>query len=158
MRSQLSLPHESHSAARARAFVRRCLRDAPPSGVPSRHLEALDAALLVVSELVTNAVQHAKPRSEPIELEVSIDDRTFYLGVYDADPSPPLLRSPQGLAKSGRGLMIVGRVADSWGWAPTRHGGKCVWCDLGPLLNPLPPGCIDGFAPTPLEFPSGAKG
>ncbi len=120
MRRQLLLPHEPKSVAEARHFVRRCMREAPPTGEPWRQLDVWDAAMLVVSELVTNAVQHAEPRSEPIALELRVDKRRFYLGVYDSDPSPPVLRPPEGLERGGRGLMIVGRVADRWGWEPTR--------------------------------------
>ncbi len=91
-----------------------------------------DAATLVVSELVANAVVHAAGDVEPIELTLDADGACLRIEVLDHDPSPPTLpaHAPGADGEGGRGLLIVDRVADRWGWRPLPGDGKRVWCDL----------------------------
>jgi hypothetical protein len=100
----------------------------------------VDDALLVVSELVTNAVQATgitdpHPRwSELGELNlVGVNllgfDASIVIEVWDCDPHPPIMKSEDLYAESGRGLHLVAQVAQRWGSYPTR-GGKVVWADL----------------------------
>ena len=83
-----------------------------------RRPEAWDAALLVASELVTNALQHAEPWSDPVEVEVSVSQRRLHGGVYDST-RPPFTPSPrQGWPRphdrqGGRRLLGVG-ADTSW--------------------------------------------
>lgn len=86
----------------------------------------LESAVLVVSELVTNAVSHANSactvvlRLQPGWLRIEVSDRA------DASPEP----QPVDLdGTSGRGLMIVGALSDAWGVEPQERG-KCVWAVL----------------------------
>ena len=81
---------------------------------------------LVVSELVTNAVVHAK--SAP-EVAATATDGGLHLDVYDGDRSPPMIRDPaDGGTRGGFGLRIVAALSDRWGWEPTTSG-KRVWAE-----------------------------
>lgn len=120
------------SVGAARVGVRRFLEAARPEA-------DLDAAVLAVSELVANAVQHARPGSAGVALVVSVAPGAVRVEVHDDDPGPPVIRQVGPAEDRGRGLAIVARLADRWGWGP-EGGGKRVWCDLapGPRLGPPP--------------------
>jgi len=90
----------------------------------------IDDALVMVSELVTNAVQHGKPdvtlrfwlRSD--RLTVAVTDR-------GGGTVPRTNRVPGRDQQSGRGLLIVDALAARWGVSRTdRAAGKTVWFDL----------------------------
>jgi anti-sigma regulatory factor (Ser/Thr protein kinase) len=84
-------------------------------------------AELVVSELVTNALQatwHAGT-CDPVRLSLLADDRSVLVVVSDAIPDPPRPRRAGPGDEEGRGLTIVGKVSDWWDWKPA-HGGKLV--------------------------------
>ncbi len=116
----------------------RLARAALRSWLAREGLEALEErALLVVSELVANAVVHA---GTVLELSFSAGDRSVEVGVSDQDCRPPRvvrqLGDPTDLEGSmpvgGWGLAIVAELADNWG--VTEMGrGKRVWARwLGP--------------------------
>jgi anti-sigma regulatory factor (Ser/Thr protein kinase) len=94
--------------------------------------DLMDDALVLVSELVTNAVSHGEPeitlrvRREPPGIGVEVDDAGTDL--------PRIARpKPHGLATSGRGLQIVEAIADDWGVILHRSTpGKTVWFELQP--------------------------
>ena len=95
---------------------------------------ASDTVLLVVSELVTNAVLHA--RSE-FELTVSGTDRVVRVEVSDHNPElpvwPELPVSTTGApdeACGGRGLALVRSLAKDWGVEAHPGDGKTVWCEV----------------------------
>ena len=83
------------------------------------------AAELVVSELVTNAIRYGAP---PMWLRV-IKDLSISVEVHDGSPVAPRLRHPGTLDENGRGLGIIGRLVQAWG---TRHTpeGKIVWAEM----------------------------
>ena len=81
---------------------------------------------LLVSELVTNAVIHAS--SDP-RLEVRISSEIVRVEVYDADPSPAVPRDPDVERPGGRGLLLIAKLANSWG-SELVEGGKVVWFEL----------------------------
>ena len=83
-----------------------------------------DDALVVVSELVTNAVVHAD--SEPLVV-AAYDGGRLRIEVHDQDPSPPVISSTSD-ARGGFGMRIVDGLCDAWGWAATEHG-KQVWTE-----------------------------
>jgi anti-sigma regulatory factor (Ser/Thr protein kinase) len=92
-----------------------------------------DDVELVVSELVTNAVQAtqaAAPVVQVVAVYLALDlDRLFVL-VWDCCPQPPVHRGHAGDdAETGRGLEIVSAVADRWGTV-TIEGGKVIWAQL----------------------------
>lgn len=82
-------------------------------------------ALIAVSELVNNAVQHGD--GEPIDVRVSLSRMGLRLSVRDNS-----LSSPEAIHGSGQitGIRVVARLSRSWGVLPTVSGGKIVWCLL----------------------------
>jgi two-component sensor histidine kinase len=89
--------------------------------------DAREAAEIVVTELVTNAVEHAASASV---VEVERRSRTFRLTVRDFDVAPlPAAHLPDPTSPRGRGLAMVAAVAASWGVEPHRDG-KTVWAEL----------------------------
>ncbi|UUU29685.1 SpoIIE family protein phosphatase [Streptomyces sp. CA-210063] len=105
--------------ARARAAVREQL-----------HVWGLDAltdtTTLLVGELVTNAVRHARGRR--IELRLVRGD-TLQCEVYDDDPTLPTLLSVAPTDEFGRGLRVLTTLAREWGTSRT-GAGKTVWFEL----------------------------
>ena len=113
-------------------------RDAPSRG---RHAvtEVLDGwgcapdtredLLLVVSELVTNAVVHG---SEPIRVTMVRAPDRVRVEVTDgaAEASPHGNPRPPADAETGRGLSVVTRLAVAWGWRASPESGKTVWAEL----------------------------
>lgn len=91
-----------------------------------------EPALVVASELVTNAVQHGGP---PIDLCVIIRYRVLRIEVSDDSPamSAMLAARPEGMANHG--LRLVEALAQDWGAVPTTRG-KTVWADLVILPGP----------------------
>jgi signal transduction histidine kinase/serine phosphatase RsbU (regulator of sigma subunit) len=81
--------------------------------------------VLVTSELVTNALRHARG---PYELRLRQVTHEVVVEVADATPQRPRRRRVDGDAESGRGLTIVEAVADRWGTRSTVEG-KVVWAD-----------------------------
>jgi hypothetical protein len=85
---------------------------------------AIDDALLIVTELATNALLHAG--GHPV-LRLCVTGAEVRIEVFDDSPEPPV-RRPAG-ADGGWGLALVERLSSAWG--TTRHGrGKLVWCAL----------------------------
>lgn len=83
--------------------------------------------LVVISELVTNAVVHA---GTPVEVQAMFDDGRLRLEVNDFHHVPPVVRIPGFDADSvaGWGLRLVAALTDHWGWKPT-PSGKVVWTE-----------------------------
>ncbi|MGH3300999.1 MAG: ATP-binding protein [Streptosporangiaceae bacterium] len=95
-----------------------------------------DPALLLVSELVTNAVQASARRAwrdpgrlQMIALSLEITDTELVTEVWDASPAGPALREADLTGDRGRGLLLVDYLADAWGHRPA-DGGKVVWCEV----------------------------
>jgi signal transduction histidine kinase len=87
--------------------------------------ESAQCVLLVVSELVGNALRHGG--GGEVGLVVRGGDGVAVVEVRDGSPEGPVLGSgADPYAESGRGLLIVAAVARDWGWAPCA-GGKAVW-------------------------------
>jgi len=95
-----------------------------------------DTAELLVSELVTNAVQAPAPRSPAgpsaecscVELRLTVDDRAVVIEVWDGYPAPPPRPSlPDASALSGRGLFLVQQLSHRWGfYYPALPGSRDV--------------------------------
>jgi anti-sigma regulatory factor (Ser/Thr protein kinase) len=119
---EFPLPADVRSPGRARAFVR--------DRWPESDDEVLDDLTLIVSELVSNAVQHGEPeillrmRTEPLSVDISVLD-------HGRDVPPGAVMAPDSSATSGRGLTIVDRLASDWGVVPFEGApGKTVWARL----------------------------
>lgn len=80
--------------------------------------------IIMVQELVTNAVLHGRSRSEVV---ASIEEDVVRLEVHDLGADTPVLRPHDG-NNNGNGLHVVAGIADRWGWRPTRTG-KYVWTE-----------------------------
>ncbi|MFG2543417.1 SpoIIE family protein phosphatase [Streptomyces sp. NPDC048594] len=113
------LARDPSEVGRARAAVREQLHD---WGLPNQ----ADAAGLMVSELVTNAVRHSHAR--PVELRLVRAD-TLLCEVDDDDHELPALRAAGPDDETGRGLRVVSTLAREWGASRTRTG-KTVWFEL----------------------------
>lgn len=120
MSQQRTLPPDPSSAMAARAFAREVL-----SGW--REPEAAEAVLLLVSELVANAVLHAGTT-----VEVVMRRRGGRLRVEVSDDSPvlPAARDFDTDATTGRGLGLVELLATAWGAEPRAEHGKVVWFEV----------------------------
>jgi len=97
-------------------------------------------AALVVSELVSNAVQASAgltgsrfagqwaPGTPPVRLWLSADDQRLVIQVWDGSDRPPVPQPVVPEAASGRGLLLVGSLSSEWGcYTPERCSGKVVW-------------------------------
>jgi len=88
-----------------------------------------DEAVLLVSELVMNAVVHA---DGPLTLDVGDLGDGIVVAVADSMPAEPMPRVASSSETTGRGLMIVQGIATAWGVASLRQeNGKLVWFRLG---------------------------
>jgi anti-anti-sigma regulatory factor len=84
-------------------------------------------ASLIVTELVANVIDHAHTM---MSLRISLRPRHLNVAVRDGLTDPPVPGGPEDEpALRGRGLLLVGSVADSWGWLPSETG-KVVWAAL----------------------------
>ncbi|MER5428178.1 SpoIIE family protein phosphatase [Streptomyces sp. NPDC002588] len=109
------------AARQARRFTRRSLRS---WGVPQ---DAMDTALLVVSELVTNALVHT---DGPVRLDLTLIAERLRVAVTDASPRTPVKPAHLGWESTGgRGILLVEAMSDAWGTLPV-SGGKQVWCEV----------------------------
>ena len=127
---QVSLPAEPASIARARRFVRGALESLGAQA-------AADDAELLISELATNALLHAR---SPFTIEVTRRQDRVRLCIVDGSPIAPKIRSFADDATTGRGLQLVQTLSAAWGVEP-RRPGKTVWVELllaGSAV--LPPG------------------
>jgi len=107
------------SAGEARAFVARALAD-------WERVDDSGTVALLTSEVVTNAVIHAK---SAVRLTVRLSGHTVRVTVADEDGHVPGLRSAGWAEESGRGLMLVNALSGAWGVHATEHG-KQVWFEL----------------------------
>jgi anti-sigma regulatory factor (Ser/Thr protein kinase) len=115
------LPAFPEAVRAARRWARETLEDWQLTK-PTRTIEQL------VSELLTNSIEHARTSSVGICLIVT--DRLVLIEVNDADADRlPTRRSPGLDDTSGRGLLIVEELSDRWGVQVSDHG-KTVWCEV----------------------------
>jgi anti-sigma regulatory factor (Ser/Thr protein kinase) len=89
-----------------------------------------EAAELVVSELVTNAVRacQAAGAHRPVRLRLASDRVRVLIEVQDGSPQPPVLSEATAEDENGHGLYLVEAMSAAWDWYPHRpSGGKVVW-------------------------------
>lgn len=115
--NRLQLPPEPSSAGVARRFVAAAIAAGDEVG---------ELAVLLVSELASNAVLHAQT---PFELVVDNDPARLRVEVHDRNPTMPILRDYVAESVTGRGLHMVASSADNWGFE-ARPDGKTVWFEL----------------------------
>jgi anti-sigma regulatory factor (Ser/Thr protein kinase) len=83
---------------------------------------------LVVGELAANAVVHGHT---PFTVSLSVHGRRVSIEVCDERAGPVQACAVSSESQSGRGLVIVDRVATNWGIRQLSAGGKVVWAELG---------------------------
>ena len=88
----------------------------------------IDDAVVVASELATNAVMHAQ---SSFTVSLAAGEEVVRISIRDASVLPPARRESSVLATSGRGLGLVAGIAAAWG-TETVPGGKVVWAELRP--------------------------
>ncbi|MFJ2442280.1 SpoIIE family protein phosphatase [Streptomyces sp. NPDC087658] len=92
--------------------------------------EQIDAAELMVSEMLTNVLVHTDGDALLVaEARGTQGGRRLRVEVADASDDLPHRRHPGELASSGRGLMLMEMLADAWGVDP-RGEGKSIWFEL----------------------------
>jgi len=90
--------------------------------------DLVDVAALLASELVTNAILHARTS---LTVDVTSGPRGVRIAVTDDSPTLPRVRDYMPGASTGRGLQMVASLADAWG--TDRNGAsKTVWFELSP--------------------------
>ncbi|MEV0845263.1 ATP-binding protein [Streptomyces sp. NPDC049954] len=126
---QLEVSPDPAEVGRARRWVRSRLAG---SGIGEGEPVA-ETLVLIVSELVTNAVVHT---GRPAVLRMQMPggpqpepSGTVRVEVSDACARPPLQRHAAGEDTGGRGLELVDGLADRWGWLP-EGTGKRIWCEV----------------------------
>ncbi len=87
----------------------------------------VDAAVLALSEVVTNAIVHS---GAPVVVEAWVTERGIRVQVADRSPQLPSRRYYAATSGTGRGLHILDQSVDRWG-TTWRTVGKCVWFELG---------------------------
>lgn len=137
----MHLGQDMLSARRARKFVaQHCLEwGCDP---------VVDSALVVVSELVTNAVTHAQ---SSCELRLSFANAALRVEVVDTGGGNPDLMAATAEDEHGRGLLLISALTAAWGVEAT-PSGKAVWAQL-----PVP-GAAGGDKQPPLPLPSASNG
>ncbi|WP_414721117.1 ATP-binding protein [Streptomyces sp.] len=122
-RFTFELPARTVSVARARALADERLT------LWGCGEDVRDTVVLVVSELVTNAVVHTASARVVCELREGHD--RLRIAVHDeGGPAGPRIRDC-GAEERGRGLLLVDAVCSAWGADPTGHGtGRVVWAEL----------------------------
>ena len=117
MAAEARFPPETTAVRRARAFVLGAI------ALPAAAARTLE---LLVSELATNAVLHART-----DFTVCVERRgkTVRVEVGDGSAAPPVAKGYQHDSPTGRGVTIVATLAARWGFEPGTRG-KTVWFEL----------------------------
>lgn len=136
--ASFGFPLHTHTPRRAR---RHTVEFAEHWGL--HHL--VEAAEVVVSELMTNALEASLPERgrrgvamvvAPLELRLSADGGQLRIEIRDHIPDPPVLvEDPDVDDERGRGLILVDNYCEVWGYHRLSTGGKVVWCLLGPSAD-----------------------
>jgi anti-sigma regulatory factor (Ser/Thr protein kinase) len=99
--------------------------------------ETREDILLVVTELLSNAVDHGRG---PVRLAVEFRGGTVRVEVHDAAPDPPRPLPPDPQRVRGRGLHLIEALSCRWGWVDD-PAGKTVWAEVA---NVRPTGADPG--------------
>ncbi|GGV49346.1 ATP-binding protein [Streptomyces longisporoflavus] len=127
--SSMAVPHGPAGVGEARHRMRDQLR---MNGMPE---SVVDDAVLVLSELLSNACRHGRPLGEGMVGDGDVRaawhvDTTGRLTVEVTDgggPTRPVPATPSVTAHGGRGLNIITALADAWGVRDDTHGEVTVW-------------------------------
>lgn len=132
---RFTAPALDASVPQVRHGVRALLAE---RGVPLDD-DLLHGLLVIVSELVTNAVKHAAVLSPQIAVEVAVGPEWLRVAVEDNHPYRPKALETDHARTGGRGLLLVKTISDEAGGHcdvdQTPTGGKVIWAAL-PLRPP----------------------
>ncbi|MEZ5183328.1 MAG: ATP-binding protein [Acidimicrobiales bacterium] len=132
MSGSIELPAEVGSVAVARRWARELL-EADDLG------PAVDTAVLLVSELVTNVVLHARTTCT---LRIELGTTVRVEVVDGSEELPEVVVATDPLAPSGRGMRLVEGLSTAFGADALAGGGKRVWFELDRSVasrSPSPP-------------------
>ncbi|HEY0639003.1 MAG TPA: ATP-binding protein [Pseudonocardiaceae bacterium] len=87
-------------------------------------------AQLLVTELVSNAVDHAGGEAS-LSLQLTLSDGWLRISLADGSSIRPIVRELDHTSPRGRGMQLVAAIAGRWG-CEDHEGGKRVWFELGP--------------------------
>ena len=118
--SRTQLPAQAASAAEARRVALSALAQWDLSRFG-------DTVSLLVTELISNGVRHARTT---LELILSFDGACLRIAVADGDPRPPVVRARRGLTPGGWGLALVDSLSTGWGTDMAGARGKTVWFEI----------------------------
>jgi anti-sigma regulatory factor (Ser/Thr protein kinase) len=128
-RRECEVGDDPAASAQARRFLLAAAQDWELSD------ELTEIAQLVVSELVSNAVEHART-SSTVDLEYT--GTALRIRVRDGSTTRPVPRPLDMVSFRGRGLPLIDRVADRWG-IEEHPDGKTVWAELPAGPRPIGP-------------------
>ena len=117
----MTLPATGHSVRLARQATRTVL-------IAWQLVHVEENAVLLVSELVTNAVRHARD-TEVIAVDLLAEQTWLRIEILDTDRHWPQPRIPDRFEESGFGFVLVDALAGQWGIRET-DSGKAVWAEL----------------------------
>jgi len=117
----MTLPATGHSVRLARQATRTVL-------IAWQLVHVEESAVLLVSELVTNAVRHARG-TEVIAVDLLAEQCWLRIEILDTDRHWPQPRIPDRFEESGFGFVLVDALAGQWGVRETETG-KAVWAEL----------------------------
>ena len=124
MSPQRRFPNEASSVSEARRFTVDAVGGIAP--------QIADAVAVMVSELAANAIRHTGTH---FTLNIERSELLIRVAVTDAGSGSPIVRNPQPVEPTGRGLQIVQALAADWGVVPAANPpGKTVWftVDIAP--------------------------
>jgi serine/threonine-protein kinase RsbW len=131
---QLTLPACGQPVRLARQITREVL-----TAWRLAHVE--ETAVLLVSELVTNAVRDAAS-TDAITLELQVVQTWLRIEAYRCRPGLAVPRTTGEFDESGFGFALVDCLAGKWGWiawpASETVTGKAAWAELGVQGEPRP--------------------
>jgi anti-sigma regulatory factor (Ser/Thr protein kinase) len=117
MSPQRRFPNEATSVGEARRYTLAAIDGLPP--------QLADAVAVMVSELAANAVRHT---GSHFTLTIDRSPELIRIAVTDRGSGSPIVKNPEPVEPSGRGLQIVQALADDWGVVPASEPpGKTVW-------------------------------
>ncbi|MCX5441675.1 MULTISPECIES: SpoIIE family protein phosphatase [unclassified Streptomyces] len=115
-------PNDPEALREARHMIRAAVRAWGAGG-------RADEIELVADEMITNALMHTDGPAVVTLRVITASDRRLRVDVEDTSSALPRRREAGEDGVSGRGLLLVDRLADVWG-VEARGSGKCVWCEF----------------------------
>ncbi|MFJ7189696.1 ATP-binding protein [Streptomyces bacillaris] len=140
--TSLRLAAVPSAVGRSRVFIRQTLQH-------WRLPDYIDVVELVVSELVTNAIEATgttapQPKwtaitdEDVIGVQLRIIDARLYVEVWDRSTGAPVRKHPDDDAEGGRGLLLIEAMTEHWDVYQSEVGGKIVWAELSLVEPPKP--------------------